>query len=668
MKKIFLGVMSAILLLTACETIKPIESPDSLVDDVASVDSVIFTASLGAQSKTYLDYTGYSYKTLWAADDEILIWDAAHLNETRPTTFEFCSIRSGAGTETAEFIGTMEADTYVALYAYNYYYPIEGLPSIKLPMDQYLWYRNGQYNMNDNTYPMMAISNSKNFEFQNPCSILKVSITGNGEYLESVTVSSTNGEPMSGQVVLYDNYGDYELRFVGETEADEVYSWVDFYAGAYLSDEPVDCYIVVPAQYYSGGLDFTILTDEGTMTVSTGSSVTTTRSKYYDVAISYETEERFIPDGVYHVPSSVDLTPENASQYRLVETVHGSRYEKFEFISKDEEYYVAVVSDREISYYAGYSYGFQDFDNGYWCLLWQIESISSSQYYLQSGTTYLFHVVVEASGNNVSYPQLAYLPTTWNVRGSFNNWANTEMSPDEYEFPTYMKFAARDIVFNGIDNSFKFDYSGNWSVYPNQDDPDFGVITNLGLNNYGDGLNFDGYNIPVSTPGVYDIELIWDAPEGDLLDAFSYNLIYKGEVSSLDYSSCQLEIVGPSVRDGAPDYSSWNWGNVLLADNDGYPTYSNGVYTWTWSWVYLYGNDDVMSITSLVPGFKIRTVDYQSSGGISAFDLGSDFLDVANSYTGVGDYYGNLSVTYTYPYDITLTIDVVTGQARIVVL
>lgn len=667
MKKIFCGVMSAFLLLTACETIKPIESPDSF-KDVASVDSVVFTASLGVQSKTYLDYNGYSYKALWSADDQILIWDAACLNETSPSDYEFCSIAAGAGTETAEFVGTMEADTYVALYASSYQYPIEGFPAITLPMDQYLRYRNGNYNMRDGAYPMIAVSDSKHFEFQNPCSILKVSITGNGEYLEAVTVSSTNGEPMSGQVVLYNNDGEYDLAFYGETEAEGVYSWVDFYAGAYLSDEPVDCYIVVPAQYYSGGLDFYIQTDEGYMTVSTGSSVTTSRSKYYDVAVNYTTEvvREPVPDGVYHVPSNVNLTAENASEYAMVET-RGGRYEMFDLIHSDEMFYVASVDDGDITYFAGFSDNFISADNYTDYRLWQIDLFENSVSYLQTaGAYYFYHIVLEANEEYVDAPMITYLPTPWCVRGTFNSWETLSMTLEDYT-ETSAVFAARDIEFSGTNNRFKFDYSGNWLLYPNSEEyPYFEIVTNLGCNEWGD-LVFGGNNIYVNTPGIYDIVLTWDASNGDLTEEYSYELIYKGDAAAIDYSYCQLELVGTSLVGGSTDTSFWEWGNVVLADNYGYPTYEDGEYKWQWTYVTMYATDYILEYLTGTPGFKVRTVNAEASGGIPAFDLGAECLDYNNSYYGVQNYEGNIAVDSTYTYGVVLTINPNTGVTKILV-
>ena len=664
MKKIFCGVMSAFLMLTACETVR-LESSDSSSDNIDPVDSVVFTASLGVQSKTYLEYNGYSYKALWSSDDKILIWDAACLSEEDPTDFEFCSIKTGVGTQTADFSGTLVADSYVALYAPHYNYPKEGFPCVHLPMEQYMEIRDGEYNLDDYAYPMVAFSDSENFEFQNPCSILKVSITGNGEYLESVTVSATNGEPMCGPVVFRSNYGEYEMVFYGETEADGVYSWVDFYAGAYLSETPVDCYIVVPAQYYSGGLDFYVQTREGIMTVSTGSTVTTTRSKYYDVAIDYVTEvvKEPVPDGVYHVPTNVILTYDNASEYVMTETTDG-RYEKFDLIYQEERFNIVEVYDGDFTYFAGYDYSVSPAPN-FSYVLWQIDLAENSGYSLETGySSYFYHIVLEANEEYVDAPMITYLPTPWCVRGTFNNWTCSAMELEGYT-ETSAVFALRNVEFNGNNNRFKFDYSGNWSLYPNSEEyPNFQILTNLGCNEWGN-LVFGGNDIFVNTPGIYDIVLTWDASNVDL--EYSYELIYKGDAAAIDYSNCQLELVGTSLVGGSTDTSLWEWGNVVLADNYGYPTYEDGEYKWQWTSVTMYSTDYILEYLTGTPGFKVRTVNAEASGGIPAFDLGAECLDYNNSYYGVQNYEGNIAVDSIYTYGVVLTINPNTGVTKILV-
>ena len=228
-------------------------------------------------------------------------------------------------------------------------------------------------------------------------------------------------------------------------------------------------------------------------------------------------------------------------------------------------------------------------------------------------------------------------------------------------------FAARDIEFSGTNNRFKFDYSGNWLLYPNSEEyPYFEIVTNLGCNEWGD-LVFGGNNIYVNTPGIYDIVLTWDASNGDFIEEYSYELIYKGDAAAIDYSYCQLELVGTSLVGGSTDTSFWEWGNVVLADNYGYPTYEDGEYKWQWTYVTMYATDYILEYLTGTPGFKVRTVNAEASGGIPAFDLGAECLDYNNSYYGVQNYEGNIAVDSTYTYGVVLTINPNTGVTKILV-
>ena len=48
---------------------------------------------------------------------------------------------------------------------------------------------------------MIAVSDTKDFEFQNLCSILKVSLTGDGEKLAAIHVISKANEALAGGVI-----------------------------------------------------------------------------------------------------------------------------------------------------------------------------------------------------------------------------------------------------------------------------------------------------------------------------------------------------------------------------------------------------------------------------------------------------------------------------------
>ncbi|WP_430813187.1 SusF/SusE family outer membrane protein [Carboxylicivirga sp. RSCT41] len=126
-----------------------------------------------------------------------------------------------------------------------------------------------------------------------------------------------------------------------------------------------------------------------------------------------------------------------------------------------------------------------------------------------------------------------------------------------------------------------------------------------------------------------------------------------------DWTDVVLDAVGTGVSIDNPeataDGSSWNWGNVLLPDNEGKPSADGSTYTWTWTGIVLEANE----------GFKLRTQNGEASpvNGMS-FDVGFSAVDTENSSDKVADKDGNLSVTEKGEYIITIAIDAASGDAK----
>ena len=292
-------MLSACLMLTACEIQNPVEIPEAPASSGVSSgssfgdsfkDSVMFSATLGADTKTYMESYGSGvYELLWSEGDNIVIWDGNTLADGENAMFEQCGIYEGAGTSSATFFGTLETDIYVALYADTHYLPENGCPCILLPQEQYGVRTNS---FNDFTYPMIAVSTTRELQFENICSVLKLNVTGDGERIRSITAYSQAGEPMSGLVTVDIDMESFEpfISFLGEGESDDVYSWVDLNCyDATLSSYPTEFYIVVPAQVYEEGIGFTLVTDQGKiMDVTTAAGIETKRSQVHEIDITFE--------------------------------------------------------------------------------------------------------------------------------------------------------------------------------------------------------------------------------------------------------------------------------------------------------------------------------------------------------------------------------------------
>ena len=270
---------------SACEnlTIQELETPE---ENLATGENgqQIFTATLDADTKVYLDYDSANnvYKTLWAENDQICVINA----ETGES--ELCPIIEGVGTTTAKFAGSITADRYIAVYGQNV--NNTGSSSASLYMSSYQW---GNFHWDDeeyeykirfenNVFPMVAKSSSKTFSFQNLCSVLKLTMTGeSGDYLDNIRVTANDPETyLSGRInvdvsgsspLVTFNYGD---------------NYVEFSTWKELSSGPMECFIVLPAQTYAGGLTLEFSTLYGSKTVEVKGDVEMKRSRIRNLNVN----------------------------------------------------------------------------------------------------------------------------------------------------------------------------------------------------------------------------------------------------------------------------------------------------------------------------------------------------------------------------------------------
>nr|WP_321451140.1 SusF/SusE family outer membrane protein [uncultured Carboxylicivirga sp.] len=138
-----------------------------------------------------------------------------------------------------------------------------------------------------------------------------------------------------------------------------------------------------------------------------------------------------------------------------------------------------------------------------------------------------------------------------------------------------------------------------------------------------------------------------------------FSIVQNSAGDLTNWTDVVLDAVGTGVSadnaNASADGSSWNWGNVLLPDNEGKPASNGTTFTWTWTGVVLEAEE----------GFKLRTLNGEAApeNGIS-FDVGYAALDVENSTDQVVDKDGNFSVSTKGEYTITLEIDAASGDTK----
>ena len=258
---------------SACENIQlqEPESPEEILVDDATEDQQFFVATIGADTKAYLEFDASRnvYKTVWDDDDEIFIID--------PDTGESerCVIVEGAGTSTAKFAGNISADRYIAVYGQDVYY--NGGKSVGLYLSSHQSLSSyPQGHMNNGCFPMIAESSTKSLSFKNICSVLKITVTGeeDGNYLNSMTISSNDSNVyMAGGVKVDISGSEPRMTFDYGSEELNCYVW------EYFSSAPLEFFVVLPAQTYTGGFTIQFDTDYGTKTISVDGDVEMKRSR-----------------------------------------------------------------------------------------------------------------------------------------------------------------------------------------------------------------------------------------------------------------------------------------------------------------------------------------------------------------------------------------------------
>ena len=294
MKRKLIGMaIAAGAMLSACQTLENPTEFDAPVQDNAT----IFTADLGPQTKTYLDFDAESgvYKTKWADGDGIII--LASQSDSTTFTGAYGYLVDGIGTTSGKFASNISGEHYLAFYGYR-------SNASNLAKGEILpFFLEEQYSrqsadstgvsgveksFSDYAFPMYAESDSTVFQFKNLGGILKMSLTGT-DYISSIYITSNSGVKMSGgsRIIMNDN-GGFTTEMVDSLSSD----FVRYVLNAKLSEtEATDCYIVLPPQTYTGGITIKINSVSGQMIKTISSDFTLERSQIRAIpAFEYRNE------------------------------------------------------------------------------------------------------------------------------------------------------------------------------------------------------------------------------------------------------------------------------------------------------------------------------------------------------------------------------------------
>ena len=324
--RLFSTAVALMALLSSCETI--VEQSIS-VEVLPTEGQTVFTATLGADTKTYLEYQDGVYKTRWEADDQIFVLSTDSSDST--WWYDTPKLIEGAGTSTAKFAvgANVRGDKFYAYYGQAYYNSTGKF----YPVLQQYQYRSYAYDNNLDGYyfPMYAESNTTSFAFKNLCSILKVDLVGT-DYIDNVIFTPNDPTiPVAGKADLTFVDNEPVLTFPEDSLTSHK---ICFYVRQDLSEtEPVSCYISIPPQTYTGGFTLTINSNTGSMDVVVKEDVTFERSQIRSVPqIAYENQVTTTWGLVGSMTSwgnDVVMTP--VDNYQVIENYYIDASDEFKF-------------------------------------------------------------------------------------------------------------------------------------------------------------------------------------------------------------------------------------------------------------------------------------------------------------------------------------------------
>lgn len=315
--------MALMALLSSCETV--VEQSIS-VEVLPADEQTVFTANLGVDTKTYLEYSDGVYKTRWDANDQIFVLSTDSSDSTY--WYDTADLIEGAGASTAKFaVGSnVRGDHFYAFYGRAYY---SGMGKFWPVLAEY------QYGLNNNLdgyyFPMYAESDTRSFAFKNLCSILKVDIVGT-DYIDNVIFTPNDPTiPVAGEAVLTFVDNEPVLTFYDDSLTSHK---VCFYVRQTLSEtEPISCYISIPPQTYTGGFTLTINSNIGSMDVNVPEDVTFERSQIRSVStITYENKSTVTWGLIGSMTGwSEDMVMTPVEEYHVLENVYLEDTYEFKF-------------------------------------------------------------------------------------------------------------------------------------------------------------------------------------------------------------------------------------------------------------------------------------------------------------------------------------------------
>lgn len=262
MKKYVVVAIALAIVTQACQKIEEFEGQSNLPEN-------ILTASINAETRTMLGESDGTKYAFWSEGDEIGVF----IDGKSKTTY---TLKDGAGTPKATFTGFGTGSNYVAVYPAVAAESINGNTiNLNLPSEQ-IW---AASSFGPNSFPMVTVSNTANLTFRNLCSVFKIQLLGNATILSISFKPNDEAIRVAGEAVADISNPEDPVLTMSKDALNEVTLKCPEGGVTLFGDKPVDFYIVLPAQAYTGGFALTIRSTGGTMIQRTTNNLDMHRSE-----------------------------------------------------------------------------------------------------------------------------------------------------------------------------------------------------------------------------------------------------------------------------------------------------------------------------------------------------------------------------------------------------
>ena len=262
MKKYVVVAIALAIVTQACQKIEEFEGQSNLPEN-------ILTASINAETRTMLGESDGTKYAFWLEGDEIGVF----IDGKSKTTY---TLKDGAGTPKATFTGFGTGSNYVAVYPAVAAESINGNTiSLNLPSEQ-IWAKSS---FGPNSFPMVTVSNTANLTFRNLCSVFKIQLKGNATILSISFKPNDETIRVAGEAVADISNPEIPVLTMSQNALNEVTLKCPEGGVTLAGEDPVDFYMVLPAQAYTGGFALTIRSTGGTMIQRTTNDLDMHRSE-----------------------------------------------------------------------------------------------------------------------------------------------------------------------------------------------------------------------------------------------------------------------------------------------------------------------------------------------------------------------------------------------------